>query len=306
MASRPIPTAAAASAADHPSGDERFNLLDAAMKRHRFALDALIEVLHVAQKVFGYLEPGILNYVAHALKLPPSRVYGVATFYHLFSFVPKGRHTCIVCTGTACYVQGAGRLLAAVQKGIGISPGETTLDHQVTTTDRTAWAHAAAGAWSSITTAKSRPTRHPRAAGDAERMDCRWTSPRPVWGSCRAAAEALGQKAGANSLLPGVRLPPLRVDEGKRIARKGSRRIRPGRSGRCWRRCRLHAALLRGPAGAGRPRGPAPDERACNPKMRLRSWPRVPAVLNRRHPRGDPHQPFFARQMGRWSSRTRV
>jgi bidirectional [NiFe] hydrogenase diaphorase subunit len=131
MASRPIPIAAAASAAVHPSGDERFNVLDAAMKRHRFAPDALIEVLHAAQEVFGYLEPGILNYVAHALKLPPSRVYGVATFYHLFRFSPKGKHTCIVCTGTACYVQGAGRLLAAVREGAGIAAGETTADQRV-------------------------------------------------------------------------------------------------------------------------------------------------------------------------------
>jgi bidirectional [NiFe] hydrogenase diaphorase subunit len=131
MAGRPIPIATAASTASHESGDERFNVLDAAMKRLRFAPDALIEVLHVAQKVFGFLEPGILNYVAHALKLPPSRVYGVATFYHLFSFSPKGKHTCIICTGTACYVQGAGRLLAAVREGAGISAGETTPDHQV-------------------------------------------------------------------------------------------------------------------------------------------------------------------------------
>jgi bidirectional [NiFe] hydrogenase diaphorase subunit len=131
MAARPIQIATAARAADHQGGDERFKVLDAAMKRLRFAQDALIEVLHVAQEVFGYLEPGILNYVAHALKLPPSRVYGVATFYHLFSFSPTGKHTCIVCTGTACYVQGAGRLVAAVREGAGIAPGETTPDHQV-------------------------------------------------------------------------------------------------------------------------------------------------------------------------------
>jgi bidirectional [NiFe] hydrogenase diaphorase subunit len=131
MAERSIPIAMAANATDHESGDERFKLLDAAMKRHRFAPDALIEVLHVAQSVFGHLEPGILYYIAHALKLPPSRVYGVATFYHLFSFAPKGKHTCIVCTGTACYVQGAGRLLAVIEDVAGIAQGETTIDHQV-------------------------------------------------------------------------------------------------------------------------------------------------------------------------------
>jgi bidirectional [NiFe] hydrogenase diaphorase subunit len=131
MADRTGQTGTAVSAASHPAGDKRFTLLDAAMKRHRFAPDALIEVLHVAQKLWGHLEPGLLYYIAHALKLPPSRVYGVATFYHLFSFTPKAKHACVVCTGTACYVQGAGRLLAAVEECIGISPGETTADNQV-------------------------------------------------------------------------------------------------------------------------------------------------------------------------------
>jgi bidirectional [NiFe] hydrogenase diaphorase subunit len=131
MADSPGRTATISAGPAHPSGDERYHLLDVAMKRHRCAPDALIEVLHVAQKIFGYLEPGLLYYIAHALKLPPSRVCGVATFYHLFNFAPKGKHACIVCTGTACYVQGAGRLLAAVEDATGISPGETTPDEQV-------------------------------------------------------------------------------------------------------------------------------------------------------------------------------
>jgi bidirectional [NiFe] hydrogenase diaphorase subunit len=118
-------------AVGHRSGDERFSMLDAAMKRYWCAPDALIEVLHVAQELFGCLDPGLLHYVAHGLKLPPSRVYGVATFYHLFSFVPRGEHSCVVCTGTACYVQGAGRLLTAVQESLAIAPGETTADGRV-------------------------------------------------------------------------------------------------------------------------------------------------------------------------------
>ena len=86
------------------------------MKRHQFAPDALIEVLHTAQELFGFLQTDLLHYVAHGLKLPPSRVYGVATFYHFFSFKPQGEHTCVVCTGTACYVKGADALLAAVEQ----------------------------------------------------------------------------------------------------------------------------------------------------------------------------------------------
>ncbi len=115
----------------HPSGDRRFEMLDATLKRQRFQPDALIEVLHSAQELFGHLRPDLLQYVAHALRLPPSRVYGVATFYHAFSFSPRGRHTCVVCTGTACYVKGADAIVGALEKELGIGLGKTTADGEV-------------------------------------------------------------------------------------------------------------------------------------------------------------------------------
>ena len=115
----------------HPSGDKRFKILDAHMKRHQHKADALIEVLHKAQELFGYLESDLLLYIAHGLKLPPSRVYGVATFYHFFTLKPKGAHTCVVCMCTACYVKGADKVVAAIQKETGIKPGETTPDNQL-------------------------------------------------------------------------------------------------------------------------------------------------------------------------------
>jgi bidirectional [NiFe] hydrogenase diaphorase subunit len=114
------------------SGDKRFEQLEVTMKRHQYRQDALIEVLHAAQKLFGHLEPSQLHFVAHHLKLPLSRVYGVATFYHLFTLTPRGRHTCIVCTGTACYVKGADKLLAAVSQAAGVEPGQTTPDGELT------------------------------------------------------------------------------------------------------------------------------------------------------------------------------
>jgi bidirectional [NiFe] hydrogenase diaphorase subunit len=101
------------------------------MKRHQYRPDALIEVLHRAQDLFGYLDLGVLFYVARGLKLPPSRVYGVATFYHLFSLKPRGRHTCVVCLGTACFVKGAERLLRAAEECAGIRAGQTTADNGV-------------------------------------------------------------------------------------------------------------------------------------------------------------------------------
>jgi bidirectional [NiFe] hydrogenase diaphorase subunit len=114
--------------ASHPSGDKRFKLLEVTMKRHQFRSDALIEVLHAAQELFGFLETDLLVFIARHLKLPPSKVYGVATFYNFFTLRPNGEHTCVVCTGTACYVKGANALLHAIEQLAGITTGETTPD----------------------------------------------------------------------------------------------------------------------------------------------------------------------------------
>ena len=108
--------------------DKRYKMLDAAMKRHQFQPDSLLEVLHTAQELFGFLADDLMVYIGRSLKIPPSRVFGVATFYNFFSLKPKGEHTCVVCMGTACYVKGAGDILAAVEKCHCIKPGETTPD----------------------------------------------------------------------------------------------------------------------------------------------------------------------------------
>lgn len=116
----------------HPSGDERFAVVDKHLKRVRGSQDQLIETLHVAQDVFGFLSGDVLMYVARALRLPPSMVLGVATFYHLFHFEPPGEHSCSVCTGTACFVKGADAIVRAVSTGYGVAPGETSGDGQLT------------------------------------------------------------------------------------------------------------------------------------------------------------------------------
>jgi bidirectional [NiFe] hydrogenase diaphorase subunit len=115
----------------HASGDRRFKSLDMTMKRHQYKPDALIEILHKAQESFGFLEEDVLIYIARELKLPLSRVYGVATFYHLFSLKPSGAHTCVVCLGTACHVKGASKLMAILEEELGIDVGETTADGKV-------------------------------------------------------------------------------------------------------------------------------------------------------------------------------
>jgi bidirectional [NiFe] hydrogenase diaphorase subunit len=117
---------------DHPSGDNRFKMLDVAMRRHQFKADALLEVLHTAQEIFGYLQDDLLLYIARGLKQPPSRVYGVATFYHFFTFTLKGAHTCVVCLGTACYVKGAGSVASALEKTLAIPSGQTRADGKAT------------------------------------------------------------------------------------------------------------------------------------------------------------------------------
>jgi bidirectional [NiFe] hydrogenase diaphorase subunit len=114
-----------------PSEDKRWRIIQTTMRRHGYAPDALIETLHSAQEAFGYLDGQTLRYVAQSLHLPLSRVFGVATFYNLFMLKPQGEHTCVVCLGTACYIQGGAKILGEVEKSIGLRKGETTPDKQV-------------------------------------------------------------------------------------------------------------------------------------------------------------------------------
>jgi bidirectional [NiFe] hydrogenase diaphorase subunit len=113
------------------ASDKRFKILEAHIKKFQYRHDSLIEMLHKAQELFGYLEDDVLRYVAWQLKLPESRVYGVATFYHFFTLKPQGAHTCVVCTGTACYVKGANKILAAVEEHAHVKAGGTTADNQL-------------------------------------------------------------------------------------------------------------------------------------------------------------------------------
>ncbi|HEX8926429.1 MAG TPA: bidirectional hydrogenase complex protein HoxE [Terriglobales bacterium] len=114
-----------------PSDDKRWKIVDGTMRRHGREPFALIEVLHTVQETFGFLTDDALRYVAISLRVPYSKVYGVATFYHFFTMKPPGEHTCVVCTGTACYIKGAASLIDAVKDEAGIAPGETTKDGKV-------------------------------------------------------------------------------------------------------------------------------------------------------------------------------
>jgi bidirectional [NiFe] hydrogenase diaphorase subunit len=114
--------------APHPSGDERFKAIDRTMKLFAHEPDALLEVLNSAQEVMGYLSEDLLIYISRQLSVPLSQVYGVATFYHMFTFEPMGENNCIVCTGTACHVKGSARIVEALATEFAINDGDTTAD----------------------------------------------------------------------------------------------------------------------------------------------------------------------------------
>ena len=86
----------------------------------------LINVLHTAQHTFGYLPAEVQEIVASSLHIPVAKVYGVVTFYSFFTMLPKGQHPISVCTGTACYVRGAEKVLDEFKRILKIQVGETT------------------------------------------------------------------------------------------------------------------------------------------------------------------------------------
>jgi bidirectional [NiFe] hydrogenase diaphorase subunit len=114
-----------------PSDDKRWRLVDAAMRRQGYASHALIESLHAAQSAFGYLDETAMHYVARSLRVPMGKVYGVATFYHHFMLKPQGKHTCVVCMGTACYIKGAGEILKQISEKYNVKDGQTTADGEL-------------------------------------------------------------------------------------------------------------------------------------------------------------------------------
>ena len=88
----------------------------------------LINVLHKAQELVGYLPREVQEVIARQLNIPVSKVYGVVTFYSFFTMTPKGEHPISVCMGTACYVRGAEKVLDEFKRVLKINVGETTAD----------------------------------------------------------------------------------------------------------------------------------------------------------------------------------
>ena len=108
--------------------DDRFSKLNDVIDEYKDKPGSLIPVLHRAQQLFGCLPEDVQQFVAEGLGVQESEVYGVATFYSLFSLKPKGRWTISVCLGTACYVKGAADCLEALRKELGTDIGGTSED----------------------------------------------------------------------------------------------------------------------------------------------------------------------------------
>ena len=88
----------------------------------------LINVLHKAQEIFGYLPIEVQKFVAKELGVPMSQVYGVVTFYNFFTMKPRGKFVINVCLGTACFVKGANKVMENFEEELGIKHGDTTKD----------------------------------------------------------------------------------------------------------------------------------------------------------------------------------
>ena len=116
---------------EHPDiTNEMWTEIDKILADHRYTPGAVITVLRMTQDVVGYLPMDLIDYVSHGINIPRSDVYGVASFYSLFSFVPKGRHIVKICMGTACYVKGIKEVMDRIKYTFKLEEGETSEDRR--------------------------------------------------------------------------------------------------------------------------------------------------------------------------------
>jgi bidirectional [NiFe] hydrogenase diaphorase subunit len=109
-------------------GDNRRLLLEKVLKEHNYQESALLEILHRAQEIYGYLDKDLLMDIAGSLNIPPSHVYGVTTFYSFFKLRKPGEHIVTSCLGTACYVKEVEQIIEAIEKEFNLKRGGSTPD----------------------------------------------------------------------------------------------------------------------------------------------------------------------------------
>lgn len=109
---------------------EEWEKIDEVIARYKGKHGALIPVLKETQDVCGYLPKKVQHRIAEGLRLPPSQVYGVVSFYAFFTTVPRGKYTIRVCMGTACYVRGSKQILDQLQRELNVEIGGITHDRK--------------------------------------------------------------------------------------------------------------------------------------------------------------------------------
>lgn len=108
--------------------EEGFRELEEYIDNIETTKGALIEILHKAQGIFGYLPRDVQLFVARKLGIPGAEVFGVVSFYSYFTVKPMGKHTISVCMGTACFVRGADKIINKMKDTLGIESNEITED----------------------------------------------------------------------------------------------------------------------------------------------------------------------------------
>ncbi len=108
--------------------DKRRAMLEKVLKEHDYQESALLEILHRAQEIYGYLDKELLMDISGSLNLPPSHVYGVVTFYSFFKLKKSGEHVVTGCLGTACYVNEVEQILEAIEQEFDLKRGGSTAD----------------------------------------------------------------------------------------------------------------------------------------------------------------------------------
>lgn len=111
---------------------EKYARIEEVIQEYKDKEGSLIQILHFAQGIYGYLPLELQQFIAQKLGIPLSKVYGVTSFYSFFSIQPKGENTIRVCLGTACYVRGGKKIVDRLRDILGIDVGSTTADGKFT------------------------------------------------------------------------------------------------------------------------------------------------------------------------------
>lgn len=112
--------------------DPRFEKVMTTIEEHRDMKGSLIPVLHSVQELYGFLPEDVLKIISEELSIPMTEIYGVASFYSIFSLKPKGKNVIKVCLGTACYVKGSQAIIERLTKELNVEVGKTTEDGMFT------------------------------------------------------------------------------------------------------------------------------------------------------------------------------